>query len=691
MNSSTVISYALATLLLPVFATKAEAPPTAGALLTIEAPPTQSANDRESALGALIDSMVDCPSSLLADRAMMAERQQSIAAIDVDGESIEIVVLSVPESNSSCAAMTSPGLKPLSPDDYAALTNRGPSGRFVALPPLASPGYEKALPKNPQFCSSNIGAMATVYAGRCGTSSTPIASAYFATPYLALTAGAYIPANSDVCVSYFTGFYDVRAINRSSGSGDRQLAGLSLVRPAPFSYGFRVLSGPLNNGQGAEYGLQVDGVPTYSGNNFVVEQRCQSGPATFYDTEFARFYGALGTTGGGAPEVIRPGGAGWEKAAPTQPIGLHVNNLQITQSPYVTINPVMRRNLASDFPQYTQWTVSAVPEAGKSVRITNPTDYQLIDSAYSMYVGVDSGANYALLLNGWPVSNPLTGLANGLYDLVAYNVAEPQYRHLVRFEARRITGYADAFEPDDTRETYKPLYAGQLQQHSFHTSMNRDWTAFAVVGRTRSTVTLTGSTAFRSSLRIYRHSNYPNGTTELLMTRSNTANQLTVTGDSNVDGVTVFYVEAVPTHVENYGPTQNYTLALSVAQLPDGYEYDDERSAYKAIYGGSPQLHGFHHVNDQDWVAYAVTAGVSSRLELTGSVAPASRIEMYRHINYPDGAVELVDVSAAAGTLSVQHTAPAGEPFSVYYIRAAPNAGNAAATNAGYTLNVTTW
>lgn len=252
----------------------------------------------------------------------------------------------------------------------------------------------------------------------------------------------------------------------------------------------------------------------------------------------------------------------------------------------------------------------------------------------------------------------------------------------------------DAFEEDDTRLAYKALFEGIPHTHNFSESLDQDWVAFAVSEGIRSTVRLNGPVAANATMKLYRQFNYPNGNVELVQTVSNQAGQLQVANDAPFGaGQAVYYVLATPSAPNIFGAGTEYTLAVTTEELPDTFEPDNQFEAYKALFEGIPHTHTFHQTNDQDWVAYAISAGITGRVTLQGNVASATRMEMYRDSNYPNTPpiLQLVSSTGAPvnGTLTVQHTAPANGNISVYYVRVAANGGNATGRDS-YSISVST-
>jgi hypothetical protein len=299
-------------------------------------------------------------------------------------------------------------------------------------------------------------------------------------------------------------------------------------------------------------------------------------------------------------------------------------------------------------------------------------------------VALANGDGVALELDGQPTGNPILNPANGWHTLVAYKTAAPQFRHTLRFRTQRLSIPPDAYEDDDTRETFRALFGGAPQQHNFSEPMDNDWVAFAVAPGTRSRVTLSGAVAARAALTLYRQDEYPAGPITQVASASGTANQLEVVDDSPFGfPFVVYYAWSRPTSSSTHGPGTEHTLSVTVEVPPDAFEPDNEQSAYTALYEGQPQNHNFHEAGDEDWVAYAVGPGVVSRVTLEGAAATGAEITMYRHLNYPDGPVEQVSSSSnAAGTiLSVEHPSPPGEPIAVYYVRARPTLPTALRSN----------
>jgi hypothetical protein len=645
------------------------------AQLFVAAPSFAGKGDASSPLAT--PAVLDCDAGLTAQPTFAPGRVHAVHGFEVDGAMLNVALVRT-GPKSLCAVQTAPERRALSAAEYADLQQLSALQGGGGLPDLTHGGSTAK--------SMSGAAIATVWPGYCGapTSSSPIASAFFLAQRLALSAGTALPPSvtDKLCLQSNGRFYDVHATRRS-GAGQEEMVSLSLMQPAPSSTGFTVY--PLNTGSG---NLAARGAvnATLTG--------AQSGAMKVLNDNQAQFLAGRSVDSAPTPlpSVMLGGGSGWVMNTPAQPFGVHTWTSDVRypatypESGWVTErrDHVMRFK-STDSSILTSWSNSAAAPAAQQVTITYPAYDQLVNSAAPVNVSVSAYSLYTLELDGRVVSKSMT-VAPGWHTLVAYLTSQPKYRHTIRFQAQPMAT-PDAFEVDDTRAQAKPLYEGTPQQHNFHLAGNKDWAAFAVGPNQRSTVTMAGSLANWASVTLYRQLNYPYGAIERIWTDGGKT-QLIMSGDSGPDGTTAFYVEASSAM---HGAGTEYVLAVTTAPLPDAYEVDDVREQFHALYEGQPQTHTFHSVNDEDWTGFAVGPGVTSRVALGGAVAAHASVELHRHVDYPNGAIELVASNAAVGgEVSVEHTAPVNESLGVYYVRVRPFNQDPNAARYDYTLSVST-
>lgn len=649
-------------------------------------------------VSAVPNGMIDCPGSLLNSPKEFEQQRRSTLALQDGDRIVQIAVLAVPESEAQCAVQTLPDSRALSPREFGALT--GPAtaatGSRLASDSKVGFGGESASTSAALVTSSGRAQVSSVYAGRCGTpNATLLGNAFYVGPYLALSSGLVVPENTDVClvdaVPLEAPIYrDVFDIRRTSDTGDKQLVGLSLMRTGPsYSGGIVVQTGPLYGSAGASVGLEVDSSDGY-----------QAGPANAYDDQYATFVGPT-TTQPYNPVLFPAGGPAWVNVDPPNapipyPVGVQVGNLTTTVQNTgggfwsTTVYPKFHRFQQSDQQAYAQWVSSAAPPTGKTISITGITQGQTVDSNQSLNFGVTASATYDVTLDGKPAASPLKGLSEGIHVLVAYNVSEPKYRHTLSFRAVKQTINPDAYEPDNTRETFKTLFEGSPHSGNFHNASDVDWTAYAVPANVKSTVTLTGSVANNASLKLYRQLNYPTGSIDPIATKINTKNQLVLTDTSGNVAQTVYYVEAKPTSASGSGPNSTYTISVVSELQADAYEYDDTRNAFKTLFEDQPHAGNFHKALDSDWTAYSVGPGTRSTVTLTGAAAQNASLTLYRQLNYPNGSIDPVaTTSNQANQLVVADTSGA-DTLTVYYVEARSTSSAASFKPATYSINVTT-
>lgn len=160
----------------------------------------------------------------------------------------------------------------------------------------------------------------------------------------------------------------------------------------------------------------------------------------------------------------------------------------------------------------------------------------------------DSAANDAGLVIYYAMAAPLAGSPA---NTAAYTLS-------VTTEAT-----ADSHEPDDDVNTSKPLYSGQPQEHTFHSSSDVDWAVFAVGPNTRSRVSLSGNVSGSTTLQLFRDVNYPNSPKNLQLVQTAVgSSSLIVEGLSPADPVSAYYVK-VSANAGNAAARDTYTLSVS--------------------------------------------------------------------------------------------------------------------------------
>ncbi len=169
---------------------------------------------------------------------------------------------------------------------------------------------------------------------------------------------------------------------------------------------------------------------------------------------------------------------------------------------------------------------------------------------------------------------------------------------------------ADAYEPDNTMATARPITVnGVAQNHNFHQLNDHDWVVFNAVNGVAYTITTSNlETRADTVLELY------NSSGSLLAVNddyyglaSRIVWQATASGS--------FYVKVRQYNGSVFGANTGYRLSLTSAQ-PDPYEPDNTLSTARSItVNGSAQTHNFHVTGDHDWVFFPATAGYPYRIE----------------------------------------------------------------------------
>ncbi|WP_322495786.1 M4 family metallopeptidase [Chloroflexus sp.] len=179
----------------------------------------------------------------------------------------------------------------------------------------------------------------------------------------------------------------------------------------------------------------------------------------------------------------------------------------------------------------------------------------------------------------------------------------------LRIGAYGTSATPDAYEPDNTLATAKPISVGVTQQHNFHAAGDQDWVYFDTVSGIEYTIT-TSHLGSRTDtvLELY------NSSGALLASNddySGWASRIIWTATANGR----FFVKVRQYNSSVYGANTDYRLNLTSA-APDAYEPDNTLATARPItVNGAAQTHTFHVAGDQDWIFFGATAGYSYRIE----------------------------------------------------------------------------
>lgn len=645
--------------------------------LAVHADQPTSMQSRTSA-PATSTALASCPDNLLRDTKLRQKMLLTARAFEHDGEHVNISYFDLGQGR-QCAMQTFPVVRALAP------TDRLTEGRDAAEPDRTKLlTASKDSPSKELSCTSRAEDLA-IYAGKCGSNGARIGSAFFATPYLALGGGSQLQAHSEVCVVSESGFgthayYDVHQV-RKSGSGEGLIAGFSTMRAASSTTGFQVINGSLFS-TGFAFGASVEGIAGLSAG-------CQAGTINYDNGSIASFYWGRDLFANFLTR-LDPGGPAYLNSLAAYPMGIHVSDSVSYDGTYYSLYPRFKRFNTADFNTLNQWVGTSAPTTSQRIELTNPVFGSVVNANLPLQVGVSSGNGYALELDGAPVGNLISGLGEGVHHLVAYQPSAPQYRHTVRFEARRMV-VADSHEVDDTAAQWKPLFGGQRKFHNFHRPNDADWSAFGIGNGVALNIALTGGTFGNCAMSLYIHPNYPNGSRQLVSTRTGSCASL------NVSHVTpaapsshAYFVETKL--VGNYsGSNTDYNLYLTSARDPvaaDAYEDDDTMASYKPLFGGQPQQHNFHREGDVDWTAFGVGPNYAVTVTATGTATGNARVRLYRQALYPNGPIELVATSESQSVLKVFDQYATTEPFTVYYVETSATWSGFYGSAAAYTISV---
>jgi hypothetical protein len=161
-------------------------------------------------------------------------------------------------------------------------------------------------------------------------------------------------------------------------------------------------------------------------------------------------------------------------------------------------------------------------------------------------------------------------------------------------------------EPNDTRAAAKDITTdGAPQQHRFCAPNDEDWVKFPVQSGTAYTARAIGVGANAAPTLV---GSYGANAGDSLF-----GNPFHFT--ATTDGT--YYLRATNTVTTTYGPTTDYTLAVTAQTCaPDAFEPDNSRAEAKPIViNGNPDARTACPAGDQDWVALSFTAGVTYTLE----------------------------------------------------------------------------
>ena len=205
---------------------------------------------------------------------------------------------------------------------------------------------------------------------------------------------------------------------------------------------------------------------------------------------------------------------------------------------------------------------------------------------------------------------------NGLFSRIELP-ALPAGSYLVRVRTLRdvpVESYSlalfagDAFEPDDTPETARPIAMGESQEHGIHRLGDVDWVRFTLSAEGTVTLETNGSegdtllTLYAEGQLAFPIAEDDNGNG----TFSRIAMQVLPAGSYLVR-------VQVPGDAARIG---RYTLRLTGT---DSYEPDDTSTAPSEIAVGETQLRSLYVPTDVDWVRLMVTTTATLTIETTGT------------------------------------------------------------------------
>lgn len=167
----------------------------------------------------------------------------------------------------------------------------------------------------------------------------------------------------------------------------------------------------------------------------------------------------------------------------------------------------------------------------------------------------------------------------------------------------------DAYEPDNAFAEAKPFRIGSAQYHNFHVIDDEDWVYFDAVAGNEYII-------FTSDLGIR---------TDTVLELYNRSGALIIANDDYINLASLivwtatatdrFFVKVRQYRRNDYGVDADYYLNIN-RSAPDAYEPDNTLdTAHPITVNGAAQIHTFHVPDDQDWLVFAATAGVSYRIE----------------------------------------------------------------------------
>ncbi len=188
----------------------------------------------------------------------------------------------------------------------------------------------------------------------------------------------------------------------------------------------------------------------------------------------------------------------------------------------------------------------------------------------------------------------------------------------------RVTGSGgstggDAFEPDNTQATAKPItVGGAAQAHTFHVAGDQDWAVFSAAADSTYVIeTFNLGSSSDTVLRLY------NAAGDEIAYNDDTPGSWASRIIWTAAAAGNYAVKVNHYSSSAAGAATSYNLrVLGSTATGDSYEPDNGVAAARAIVpGGAAQAHTFHIPGDQDWLAFDATTGNAYQIEtsnLTG-------------------------------------------------------------------------
>jgi len=247
-----------------------------------------------------------------------------------------------------------------------------------------------------------------------------------------------------------------------------------------------------------------------------------------------------------------------------------------------------------------------------------------------------------------------TATANGRFFVKVRQYSGSVYGANTDYRLNLTSAAPDAYEPDNTLATARPITAnGAAQTHTFHVAGDQDWVFFAALsGYSYRIETLNLASCSDTVLELYNSS----GT--LLASNDDGgggwASRIDWVAPSNAN----FYIKVRHYSSAAYGACTAYDVrVISSGIAGDEYEPNNTLSMAKSItINGAAQRHHFHIAGDQDWVYFDVNAANSYTMRtLNLGLCSDTVLELYSA-----GGLLLAQNDDSGGSLAsrIDYTAP---------------------------------